>query len=224
MKRVGVVIPAGGAGKRLERTIPKAFVPLLGKPLLQHAVETFLTHASAPTISVALPAELVADPPEWLQHERIVSGEGGAERMDSVRLALARLPQDTDIVLIHDAARPLLTHALIDRCLDAVAVDTGAIAALPSSDTIHLVDKHGIIQSTPARESLWRAQTPQAFPYAMITNAHQRAAAEGRQFTDDAALAVFYGWNVRVVQGEAANLKVTVASDLLIAERLLLER
>lgn len=224
MKDVGVVIPAGGAGKRLGSSVPKAFVPLLGKPLLQHAVERFLSHPSVTTISVALPADLVTSPPEWLQNERIILVQGGAERMDSVRIALAHLPKTTEVVLIHDAARPLVTHALIDRVVNAVNDHTGAIAALPASDTMHLVDTDGSIVSTPARESLWRAQTPQGFPYAMIVAAHQKAAGENRQFTDDAALVVHYGAKVRVVEGDASNLKVTVASDLLIAERFFLER
>lgn len=224
MKRVGIVIPAGGAGKRLGSAVPKAFVPLLGKPLLQHAVERFLAHPAISTISIALPADLVASPPEWLHNERIVLVQGGAERTDSVRLALSELPDTTEVVLIHDAARPLVTETLIDRVVDAVNHDMGVIAALPASDTMHLVDADGLIVSTPARESLWRAQTPQGFPYAMIVAAHRKAAAEHRQFTDDAALAAYYGAKIRVVEGEASNLKITVASDLLIAERFLLER
>lgn len=222
--RVGVVIPAGGAGKRFGGGTAKAFIELLGKPLLQHVVELFLTHPAVATIAVALPADFAANPPEWLNQPRIRLVPGGAERMQSVGAALDQLPEDTEVVLIHDAARPLLTHTLVDRVISSITSDTGAIPALPASDTMHLVNAEHLIESTPARELLWRAQTPQGFPYAMIKGAHARAATEARQFTDDAALAVFYGGRVRVVEGEQANLKITVASDLLIAERLLLER
>jgi 2-C-methyl-D-erythritol 4-phosphate cytidylyltransferase len=128
-----------------------------------------------------------------------------------------------EVVLIHDAARPLCSPDLVQRVLDA-AEGIGAVAALPASDTIHEVAADQRVMRTLDRAVLWQAQTPQAFPRELIIDAHRRAQADGVAATDDAALVVHYGGIVQVVQGEVRNLKITVPEDLLLAETLLAQQ
>lgn len=218
--RAAVVIPAGGAGRRMGE-VRKQYLELAGEPILLHAVRPFLRHPEVRWVVVALPAEDVSDPPPFLP-EGVMVVAGGAERGDSVRLALEAVPESADVVLIHDAARPLVTVEIIDRALRAAAAGLGAVAALPVADTLKRLAADGTtIEATVERAGLWRAQTPQAFPRTMIVAAYARAAAEGVRGTDDAALVERYGGRVVVVEGSARNLKVTEPEDLRLAELLL---
>lgn len=223
MRRIAVIIPAGGAGVRMGG-VSKPLLDLSGQSLLQRSVQPFLDRADVHWIVVALPSELAAAPPHWLMGERRVDVvAGGLERGDSVRNALAAVPMEADIVLVHDAARPLVSAAVIERCIAAAAGGRSAIAAVPVVDTIKEVDEGGRVVSTPDRRTLWAAQTPQAFPAEVLRNAHARAAADRLSTTDDAALVARYGGTVVVVEGAAENLKVTTPADLAVAE-VLLER
>ena len=217
--RAAVVIPAGGAGRRMGG-IRKQYMELAGTPLLLHALRPFLDHPMVDTVVVALPEEDMANPPLFLPAGVTVVA-GGAERGDSVRLALEAVPDSVDIVLIHDAARPLLTRDLVDRTIEAALGGVGAVAAVPVPDTLKQVDADGFVRATVDRTGLWRAQTPQAFPRRMIVDAYARAQADEVVATDDAALVERYGGLVVVVHGSARNLKVTTPEDLRIAERLL---
>jgi 2-C-methyl-D-erythritol 4-phosphate cytidylyltransferase len=221
MRRVAVVIPAGGAGLRMGG-VRKPLLQLGGEPLLGRSLQPFLARADVHWIVVALPADVHAAPPAWLTAEpRVRTVAGGAERSDSVRNALAAVPEDADIVLVHDAARPLVPAAVIQRCIDAAVDGRSAIAAVPVTDTIKEVDGGGRIVATPDRRRLWAAQTPQAFPAAVLREAHARAAAEGIAATDDAALVARYGGTVIVVEGAPENLKITTPADMALAEALL---
>jgi 2-C-methyl-D-erythritol 4-phosphate cytidylyltransferase len=202
--------------------VTKPFLELSGRPLLQRSMQPFLDRADVHWVVVALPADLAAAPPHWLMSDRRVDiVAGGAERGDSVRNALAAVPAEADIVLVHDAARPLVSAAVIERCVIAAADGRSAIAAVPVIDTIKEVDEGGRITGTPDRRALWAAQTPQAFPAEVLREAHARAAADGVAATDDAALVARYGGKVVVVEGAPENLKVTTPTDLAIAEALL---
>ena len=202
--------------------VAKPLLELSGRPLLQRSMQPFLDRADVHWVVVALPAELAAAPPHWLMNDqRIDIVTGGAERGDSVRNALAAVPVEADIVLVHDAARPLVSAAVIERCVAAAADGRSAIAALPVIDTIKEVDEGGRITGTPDRRALWAAQTPQAFPADVLREAHARAAADGVSATDDAALVARYGGKVVVVEGAPENLKVTTPTDIAIAETLL---
>jgi 2-C-methyl-D-erythritol 4-phosphate cytidylyltransferase len=220
-----VVIAAGGAGRRMGG-VRKQYLELLGEPVLVHALRPFLAHPAIGWAVVALPEEDLADPPAWLPglDPRIILVAGGAERGDSVRLALEAVPEEAELVLVHDAARPLVERAVIDRALTAALAGVGAVAAVPLADTLKEVDAEGRITGTPDRSRFWRAQTPQAFPRRILLDTARRALADGYEATDDAALVEHYGGTVIVVEGSPANLKVTTPADIVVAESLLREQ
>ena len=219
--RVAVLIPAGGAGRRMGG-VSKALLDLNGIPILARSIAPFLARPDVVAVAVALPRELTNDAPDWLSADaRVRLVAGGAERGDSVRNALAAITQDVDIILVHDAARPLVSADVIDRCVMVAAQGRSAIAAVPVVDTIKEVDEGGRIVATPDRRLLRAAQTPQAFPAAVLRDAYVRAAADGVAATDDAALVARYGGTVVVVAGAPENIKITTPADLAVAEALL---
>ncbi|CAN5860943.1 2-C-methyl-D-erythritol 4-phosphate cytidylyltransferase [soil metagenome] len=221
MSRIAVVIAAGGAGTRMGG-VRKPLLQLGDEPLLAHCLRPFLDRADVHWIVVALPSDLHLSPPPWLLEDpRVGTVSGGAERTDSVRNALAAVPAEADIVLVHDAARPLVSSVVIERCVAAASEGRSAIAAIPVVDTIKEVDEGGRVVSTPDRRRLWAAQTPQAFPASVLRDAHRRAAAAGLSATDDAALVARFGATVVVVEGSPENLKITTSADLALAEALL---
>jgi 2-C-methyl-D-erythritol 4-phosphate cytidylyltransferase len=219
--RVAVVLPAGGEGRRFGGA--KTFVTMAGKPVLRHALEPFLNDLRVEWIIIAVPAEIAESPPEWLAElgPRVRLVPGGRERGDSVRAALDVVPDAADVVLVHDAARPLVSASLVARAIDAAAGGISVIAAIPVTDTIQEVDAAGRIVHTPERARLWQAQTPQAFPREVIQDAYRRAEFDGVSATDDAALVLRCGQPVCVVPGERENMKITVQADVVIAETLL---
>lgn len=221
--RAAVVIPAAGGGRRMAAAQPKQFLALEGEPVLLHSLRPFLAHPLVEWAVVALPPELASRPPAWLADldRRLIFVAGGAERGDSVRAALEAVPAAAEVVLVHDAARPLVDRGIIDRVLAVAATGAGAVAAIQVTDTIKQADDSGRIVATPERKSLWRAQTPQAFPRAMLLRAYRRAAADQVQATDDAALVERYGGVVFVVEGSPHNLKITAPDDLVLAGALL---
>ncbi|MDX1674264.1 MAG: 2-C-methyl-D-erythritol 4-phosphate cytidylyltransferase [Longimicrobiales bacterium] len=220
--RAAVVLPAGGAGLRMGTGgVRKQYAELAGEPILRRSMGPFLERRDVEWVVAVLPAEDVEDPPFRLP-DGVVVVAGGPERGDSVRHGLDAVPAAADVVLIHDAARPLVSGAVIDRVLRAVGPDVGAVAALPVADTLKEV-ADGRITRTVDRSTLWRAQTPQGFPRPMIVDAYRRAAEEGVRATDDAALVERFGGRVVVVQGDPRNLKITRPEDLRLAELLLAE-
>lgn len=219
---VGAIIPAAGSGRRMGG-VRKAFMVVSGKPLLQHCIDVFLAHPLVRTVVVALSAEDLSNVPNWLQDPRVILVEGGNERADSVRSATAALSDDIDAVVIHDAARPLITAELIDRVLAEVERGRSATVAVQVTDTLHEVDDGGEIRATPDRTHFWRAQTPQAFPrdvlelaFATLPNASSA--------TDEAGLIAAGGWPVVVVPGESWNIKVTTPDDVAVVETTLRAR
>ncbi|BAY33174.1 2-C-methyl-D-erythritol 4-phosphate cytidylyltransferase [Nostoc carneum NIES-2107] len=149
---------------------------------------------------------------------------GGSTRQESVYNGLLALPEAAEQVLIHDGARCLATPDLLNACAEAIRHCPGLIAAIPVKDTIKVVDKHGIIQNTPDRSQLWAAQTPQGFDVKLLKQCHAEGVRQGWEVTDDAALFEKCGIEVRIVQGEETNLKVTTPQDLAIAEFILKSR
>jgi 2-C-methyl-D-erythritol 4-phosphate cytidylyltransferase/2-C-methyl-D-erythritol 2,4-cyclodiphosphate synthase len=216
---VSAIIAAGGRGLRVGNSTPKQLLSLAGRPILQRSVDAFLRCDRVTDIVVALPADLSAAPPAYLQSavKPIEIVEGGGRRQDSVANAFARVADRADIVVVHDAARPLVSDAVIRRTIDA-AVETGAaIAAVRAHDTVKQADAAGLITATLPREQIYLAQTPQAFRTAVL----REALAAAGDATDEAMLAERTGHRVRVVEGDVRNLKITTTDDIAMAERLL---
>lgn len=216
---MGVAVPAAGLGVRMGG-IRKPFLELQGEPILAWALRPFLQHPRVVAVSVALGADDFHAPPGWLTSwdPRIRIVPGGETRGDSVRAALRELPHDVTVIAVHDAARPLVTRSIIDRCLAEIREGRGAVAGWPAVDTLKEVDEQGRILATPDRERFWHAQTPQVFPSRLLLDAYEHALDAGIRDTDDAALVEAIGGEVVMVQGSARNLKVTRPEDLPLAE------
>jgi 2-C-methyl-D-erythritol 4-phosphate cytidylyltransferase len=215
---VGVVIVAGGSGTRADTGDGelKQFRWVAGKPMLLHSVQTFMARSDVISVVCVLPRQYAGDPPPWLFQcdlDRLSMSVGGRTRSESVANGLDDLPDEAGIVLVHDAARPLVSDDTIDRVIESVRAGTSAIAALPVVDTLKEVDAAGMVVQTIDRNALWRAQTPQGFSRAVIVDVHRRARADRVTGTDDAALCERYGIPVRVVRGSERALKVTDAAD-----------
>lgn len=220
--RVAVVVVAAGRGTRAMRaddSAPKQYVPIGGRAIIAETLGRFARH---PRICATL-AVIHADDGEAYAAatggiEGLMTPEtGGATRQLSVRAGLERLERERapDFVLIHDAVRPFVSDAVIDRVIDGLTRADGVLAALPVADTLKRVGETGAITQTVPRQGLWAAQTPQGFRFAAILTAHRRAAAAGlSELTDDAAVAEWAGLEVHVVTGEAANTKITTVEDL----------
>jgi 2-C-methyl-D-erythritol 4-phosphate cytidylyltransferase len=209
MSVVGIV-PAGGSGERLGADRPKAFVVCAGRPLIEWSIEVLASVCDR--VVVAAP-EGYDDGPDRVR--------GGDSRSASVRNALAAAPE-AEIFVVHDAARPLVTRELVERCVAALqpGID-GAIAAVPMTDTVKEVASDGRVLRTLDRSSLWAIQTPQVFEADILRRALERDAAALAAATDDAWLVDDVGGVITVVESFPENIKVTRESDLRIAEALL---
>ncbi len=189
--------------------MPKAFVALAGRPLLDWSLEV---------LAATCERVVVAVPPGYEQPPDRVAG--GRSRSASVRNALAAAPEAT-VAVVHDAARPLLTTALVERCLAGLEGVEGAIAAVPVTDTVKQADADGRVLRTLDRSSLWAAQTPQVFAADVLRRALEVGEDALAEATDDAALVEEAGGSIRLVEGPRDNLKVTTELDLRVAETLL---
>lgn len=213
------LVVAGGRGQRVGGERPKQYCLIGGQPMLRHSVAAFRRHPSIGAVRV------VIHPGDRALYEEAVDGldlltpcHGGAERQDSARLGLESLADLSPArVLIHDAARPFVDAATIERVIAALDQGPGAVAAVPVTDTLKRGEQ-GRIRATVERAGLWRAQTPQGFRFAEILAAHR--AASGETLTDDAAVAERAGLAIALVAGSEANLKVTTEEDLRRAEQL----
>jgi len=213
---VGVVIVAGGSGTRVGGDELKQFRWVAGKPMLLHSVQAFMARPDVGMVVVVLPQRYAGDPPPWLFQcdvDRLLVSIGGRTRSESVANGLDDLPDEAQIVLVHDAARPLVGAETIDRVVAAVREGRSVVAALPVVDTLKEVDQDGRIVRSVPRDPLWRAQTPQGFPRQLIVDAHRRAKAERVSATDDAVLLERLGIPVHVVRGSERALKVTEDGD-----------
>jgi 2-C-methyl-D-erythritol 4-phosphate cytidylyltransferase/2-C-methyl-D-erythritol 2,4-cyclodiphosphate synthase len=214
---VTAIIAAAGAGRRLGAAVPKQLLDLDGRSMLERSVSAFVTHPRVRDVVVAMPADLIAGAPAWMSAAgssvRIVAG--GERRQDSVANAFDAVPTDAEVVLVHDAARPFVSADVISRAIDAAAAHGAAIAAMRAHDTVKRVDGTVVAETLP-RESIYLAQTPQAFRREVLRDAVAlgRAGAAG---TDEAALAEQAGHEVHVIEGDAANVKITTAADLDVA-------
>lgn len=229
MKKATAVVLAAGAGQRLGGVTPKAYVPLAGRPLLLCTLDRIFASDSVGDVILVAAAEELArceallrsDP--LLRDRRWLLQAGGATRQQSAKLGLARVAPDCEIVILHDAARPFASPALIDRCVEAAREKGAAVPGLPVRDTIKIVSLEHWILLTPEREALREIQTPQAFRRDVIVAAHERAEREGWQVTDDAMVVERAGGRVYVLEGERTNFKITTPEDLWLAEIMIRE-
>lgn len=213
---VGVVIVAAGESTRTAGRELKQFRWVAGKPMLLHSLQTFMARADVVSVVCVIPGNFVADPPPWIFQcdvDRLLLSVGGRTRTESVRNGLADLPNEASIALIHDAARPLIDDALIDRVITRARAGECAIPGLPVVDTIKEANDEGWVVRTVHRERLWRVQTPQGFPRDVIERAHREARAARADATDDAALCERIGIPVVIVPGSERAMKVTDESD-----------
>lgn len=217
------MVVAAGRGTRLGGGTPKQFRPIAGVPMLLRALRPFVSHPDVAHTVVVLPPDDAEAPPDWLRPlvgGTLSTAPGGAERGDSVAAGLARLPAACATVLVHDAARPFVDRDTIDQVIARARAGLGAVAAVPLGDTLKRADEDRSIRGTVSRTGLWRAQTPQGFPRALLEAAYAAARRDGYRGTDDAELVERCGGRVEVVPDRSWNLKVTTADDLLLAELL----
>ncbi|QOV23738.1 2-C-methyl-D-erythritol 4-phosphate cytidylyltransferase [Anabaenopsis elenkinii] len=223
-----LLIPAAGTGKRMGGTRNKLLLQVRSQPIIAW---TLKAAADASTIKWI---GIISQPVDWSDFKAIVADlnltkpvefiPGGSSRQESVYNGLQALPANAKQVLIHDGARCLVTPNLLNSCAQAIQQCSGLIAAVPVKDTIKVVDEHGIIQSTPDRQQLWAAQTPQGFNVKLLKQCHAQGLRQGWEVTDDAALFERCGIEVGIVPGEETNLKVTTPQDLAMAEFILSQR
>ncbi|AOU98199.1 2-C-methyl-D-erythritol 4-phosphate cytidylyltransferase [Acidihalobacter yilgarnensis] len=224
--RCWVIIPAAGTGQRMRAALPKQYLPLLGRSVLEHSLSHFMSRQDIAGIIVALaPDDSYWPALEFLGKSSIRCVAGGPERAVSVRNALRELAQlaaPDDWVLVHDAARPCLRASDLDNLLDTLHEHPiGGILAIPVRDTLKRVSAEGVIADTVVREGLWLAQTPQMFRLAMLAEALDQAFTFGHPVTDEASAMELAGHVPCVVEGHSDNLKITRPEDLPLAEFLL---
>lgn len=223
------IVLAAGEGRRLDGGAPKTYLPIAGRPLLLRTLDRMLSASSVEAVVVVVAAEHKARCESLLRSDRALRDRrwllqtGGATRQESARRGLEQVGSDAAIVIIHDAARPFVSADLIDRCVEAAAEKQAVVVGLPVRDTIKSVSPARWIQSTPERSTLWEIQTPQVFKRELIIDAHERAAREGAQVTDDAMVVERIGTPVYVLEGERTNFKITVPEDVWLAETLIRE-
>lgn len=211
-----VVVPAAGVGSRMGASCPKQYLPLVGKFLIEHTLERLLGHPRIERVVVAIAAddEFFATLPV-ASHPRILITTGGAERADSVLQGLALV--ESEWVLVHDAARPCITHQDIDALIHVGLAEDGAILGNRVRDTMKRSDASGRIQKTVDRNQLWHALTPQFFRTQQLEAALQQGLKSGAVITDEASAMELAGWHPLMVEGRADNLKVTRPEDLALA-------
>lgn len=224
MTTAAAIIPAGGLGLRMGLACPKQFLELAGMPILIHTVLALQRSSCITTIIIVVPGDYLGQTRDLLRDygldraTRVVSG--GRTRQESVWAGLLCVPEEVELVVVHDGVRPLIEPELIDLCLGRAAETGAAMLAIPVKDTLKSVDQD-IVCGTVERRGLWQAQTPQVARLGLLRQAFAVAIADGLQGTDEASLLEHIGIEVRVVMGSANNIKVTRPEDLVLAEALL---
>lgn len=218
------VIPAAGSGTRMKLDHPKQYLLLDGIPLIVYTVRQFHAHPYIQRTVVVVPADWIAKTKEILRKHNLFDDSveiigGGLRRQDSVYAGLDRLDRTTDIVLVHDGARPFVSSELISRCALAAQESGAAIAAIPVKDTLKRGGQDRRITDTVNRESLWQAQTPQAAKRTLLLKAYKLAG--NRDVTDESMLLELAGIPVTLVESEETNIKITRPEDVTLAEKIM---
>ncbi len=225
------LIPAAGMGKRMGASINKQYLQLDGLPIVARSISIFENSPLISAIYLVIPADEI---PYCREHVVEACGfrkiaaivPGGRERQNSVMNGLRAMlgqVEDDRVVVIHDGVRPLVTPELLQESITVARCNDGALVAVPAKDTIKTV-LNGFVTGTPDRESLWLAQTPQAFRFSVIYAAHLTAEHDRYMGTDDASLVERTGGMVKIVRGDYQNIKITTPEDLVLAEAFLASR
>lgn len=215
------IVVAAGAGERLGADKPKAFVHLAGRPMVAYAVDAFRAAATIDRIVVVVPAGLEAEA-RRIFGEGVLTVPGGATRQESVSAGLDACDAEVRVVAVHDAARPLISPALIDRTVAALVPPWDAVApGVAIVDTLKLVDSRLTVLRTVDRTAVWAVQTPQVCTRATLERVHARVATPADAATDDLSLVERAGGRVRLIEGERSNFKITHADDLAFAAEVL---
>jgi 2-C-methyl-D-erythritol 4-phosphate cytidylyltransferase len=226
-ENVIAIVPAAGLGTRFGPGTNKPFHPLLDKPLIVWSLEVFETLDEIREVIPVLKEEDMEMGRETFERYNLSKvkriAPGGQERQDSVYHGLRLLKGNTDMVLIHDGARPLINSGIVRTTIRSVAGFDGVIVGVPVKDTIKEV-RDGIVKGTLKRDTMWAVQTPQLFLYDALMKAYQRALEERFYSTDDSALIERNGGKVRVIMGSYSNIKITTPEDVTVAEFLLRDR
>lgn len=221
----GAVVVAAGRGSRMGTKESKQYLPLHGKPILVHTLELFQAMEEIADIALVVGADDVERCTGLVRDYKLdkvtAVVAGGSERQHSVFAGIKALSPAAGWVMVHDGVRPLVTRKAIRACCEKAEQSGAAVLAVPVKDTIKQVDDTGLIVSTPDRRSLWAIQTPQAFRRDLLTEAHERAAAEHFLGTDDAMVVERTGAPVVIAEGDYTNIKITTPDDLPWAEFLL---
>lgn len=219
-----VIIPAAGSGSRMQSSVPKQYLSVLGKTILEHTLSVFTESDFIQQVMVCLPEnDTVFDSLNLLDSNKVTTTPGGDSRARSVFNGLQAINADAnDWVLVHDAARPCFTQKLLGTLIEELADDEiGGIMAMPAKDTLKLSDPDNRINTTVDRSTIWQAQTPQMFRYHLLSEALSLALKQSVEITDEASAIEWAGYQPKLVVGEASNLKVTTPDDLALVEFLL---
>jgi 2-C-methyl-D-erythritol 4-phosphate cytidylyltransferase len=226
---VTAIVVAAGAGRRIGGAIPKTYLPIAGRPLVLRTMDRMFSARSVERVVLVVAADEMERCAALLRGDAalrdrpFVLQTGGATRQQSAKRGLEKLGADTDVVIIHDGARPFVSAALIDGCVNAAAEKGAVVVGLPVRDTIKVVGDGRRIQNTPERSSLWEIQTPQVFQTALIVAAHDQAERDGVEATDDAMVVERFGQPVFILDGERTNIKITLPEDIWLAEAMIRE-
>jgi 2-C-methyl-D-erythritol 4-phosphate cytidylyltransferase len=220
------IIVAGGSGLRMKHRLRKQYLPLAGKPVLSHTLQAFLGCEQVHAICLVVPQDDIDFCRQQLipalSEKEIRLVFGGQERQDSVYNGLCAVDAAADdMILIHDGVRPFVSSELISDCIAGAAEFGACIPGISAFDTLKQVTEAGYIEKTLDRQKIWLAQTPQAFRYDLIRNAHDIAKADGIIGTDDASLIERLGQSVKIIPGSRLNIKITSPEDLLLAKAIL---
>lgn len=225
-RHCSVIIPAAGQGKRMGTNIKKQYLKIGDKPIILHTIEKFIKLPSIDEVIVVIAKEDIEYfNNQILKHSdfkhKIKITAGGKERQESVYNGLMTISDNTEFVLIHDAARPFVSEKDINKLIEATIIYGACVLGVKVKDTIKIADEENYICNTPDRNKLWAIQTPQGFKKDIILEAHKKAKEDNYIGTDDGVLAERLGYRVKIIEGNYENIKITTAEDLLIGETII---
>lgn len=220
--RYWAVVPAAGVGRRMGGAVPKQYLTLQGRPVIDHSLRTLVEHPEIVRVIVVLSAsDSWWEKSAYADHPRVQRVEGGRERADSVLNGLLALQGEADAndwILVHDAARPCLQRTDLDKLMHSLRDHpVGGVLAIPLSDTIKRTDNAGAVLETVSRDCLWRAFTPQMFRWADLRRALERARTDNQLVTDEASAMELAGETPQLIEGRSDNIKITRPEDLVLA-------